>query len=502
MKKNLLIAGAAMAGLLVVSILGLVLFLDANQFRPELERTMGEALGRKVTVGHVKTALLSGGIAVEDLSIADDPAFNAGPFVTARAVTVRVSLLPLILWHTVHVRALRLADPQVVLVRSASGQWNFSDLGGASSTAPAAGSRTATSVSVQRITIAGGRILVRRAGAGGKERVYDNVTLQVSHLSPTSQFPFRITATTPGHGTVTLDGRAGPIDASDAANTPFQATAGLAHVYLTSTGFIDPASGLAGVVDFTGSLTSDGRQLTSKGTARATGFQLVPGGLPARVPIEIDYESDASRTAQTGTVKGDVHVGKAVAHLTGDYDAAGDAIAVRMKLTGDHMPAPDLEAALPAIGIRLPSGAGLKQGTTDVILTINGPVDNPVIAGPVQVSNLLVSGFDLGGKLGALPLLAGLSGAPKSGDTLVQTLAATLRVAPDGIQAANLHVVAPAIGSLTGSGTISARGAVDFAMRAKLTGSGGREISRVVSSLQPRTASVPDHGTTAILSCT
>ena len=153
-----------------------------------------------------------------------------------------------------------------------------------------------------------------------------------------------------------------------------------------------------------------------------------------------------------------MHIGKAVAHLTGDYDAAGDAIAVRMKLTGDHMPAPDLEATLPAIGIRLPSGAALKQGTTDVNLTINGPVDRVVIAGPVQVSNLLVAGFDLGGKLGALPSLAGLSGARKSGDTLVQTLAATVRVASEGIQAASVHVVAPAIGSLTGSGTISAEG--------------------------------------------
>lgn len=485
MKKNLLI-GSAIAGLLVVSILGLVLFLDVNQFRPELEQTMGEALGRKVTIGHVKTALLSGGIAVEGLSIADDPAFSAGPFVTAKAVTVRVSLLPLIFSHTVRVRALRLTDPQVVLLRSASGHWNFSGLGGASPTAPPTGSRTATSVSVQRITIAGGRILVRRTGAGGKERVYDNVNLQVSNLSLTSQFPFRITATTPGHGTVTLDGRAGPINSSDAANTPFEATADIAHVDLKSTGFIDPASGLSGLVDFTGSLTSDGQQLTSKGTARATRLQLVPGGMPARVPLEIDYESDSSRKAQTGTVKGDVRIGKAVAHLTGHYNAAGDAIAVQMKLTGDHMPAPDLEAALPAIGIRLPSGAGLKQGATDVDLTINGPVDRLVIAGPVQVSNLLVSGFDLGGKLGALPSLAGLSGAPKSGGTLVQTLAATLRVAPDGIQAANLHAVVPAIGGLTGSGTISASGEVDFAMRAKPTGSGlVSEISRVVSLPQP-----------------
>jgi AsmA protein len=342
------------------------------------------------------------------------------------------------------------------------------------------------SVSVQKIRIANGRILVRIAGAGGKERVYDNVNLDVSNLSLMSQFPFRMTANTPGGGTVTLDGQAGPINSSDAANTPFQATADIAHLDVKSTGFIDPASGLSGVVDFKGSLVSDGQQLTSKGKVRATGVQLMAGGMPAHVPIEIDYESDASRKAQTGVVSGDVHIGKAVAHLTGDYSYAGDPVAVRMKLAGENMPAPDLEAALPAIGMRLPSGASLKRGTMDVKLTINGPVDRLVIAGPVHASNLLVAGFDAGGKLGALPSLGGVSGAPKSGDTLIQTLAATIRISPQGTQATSVNLVAPAIGSITGSGTISARGDLDFAMRAKLSGSGVvGEVSRVLSLSEP-----------------
>ena len=140
MKKNLLIACSAIAGLLVLSMLGLALFFDADQFRPQLEQTMGEALGRKVTIGNIKTALLSGGIAVDDLSIADDPAFSAAPFVTAKAVTVGVNLLPLIFSRSLRVQTLRLEEPQVVLLRSASGQWNFSKLGGASPTAASTGS--------------------------------------------------------------------------------------------------------------------------------------------------------------------------------------------------------------------------------------------------------------------------------------------------------------------------------------------------------------------------
>src|SRR5687768_8429920 len=130
MTRKLLIAGSVIVGLLVVSVLGVALFLDANQFRPQLEQAMGGALGRKVVIGDIKVALFSGGIAVEDLSIADDPAFSSSPFVTAKAVTIGVDLMPLILSRSLRIESFRLEEPQVVLLSAPSGQWNFSGLGG------------------------------------------------------------------------------------------------------------------------------------------------------------------------------------------------------------------------------------------------------------------------------------------------------------------------------------------------------------------------------------
>src|SRR4029450_8879170 len=103
--KKLLIAGLAIIGLLLVSVLGLWLFLDANQFRPQLENAMGDALGRKVSIGNIKVALLSGGMAMDDLSIADDPAFSTAPFVTAKPVTAGVDLMPLIFSRSLHVKS-------------------------------------------------------------------------------------------------------------------------------------------------------------------------------------------------------------------------------------------------------------------------------------------------------------------------------------------------------------------------------------------------------------
>lgn len=56
MAKKLLIIGASILGLLVVTVLGLALFLDVNQFRPTLEDTMSRALGRRVTISKISVA--------------------------------------------------------------------------------------------------------------------------------------------------------------------------------------------------------------------------------------------------------------------------------------------------------------------------------------------------------------------------------------------------------------------------------------------------------------
>jgi AsmA protein len=484
MKKTLLKVAIAVIGLVVVVVLGVWLLFDANQFRPKVETAMGDALGRKVSVGTIRVALLSGGIAVQDVSIADDPAFSTEPFVTAKAVTIGVDMMPLLLSRSLRIESFHLQEPQVALRRSASGVWNFSKLGEpASASAGANGSAAAMSVVIQKVTISGGRISVEQTTAKGRERRYDDVNAEVTDLSYGSQFPFRIAAKTPGGGTVTVSGTAGPFNTKDATETPFQATIDAKRLDVASSGFVDAASGLAGLIDFSGALIADGRSVNAKGKASATKLQLMPGASPARVPIEIDYESDYSPSKRSGVVKqGDVHVGKAVARLTGEFGAAGDTISVRLKLSGQKMPVTELEAAIPAFGLTLPSGASMRQGTLDIDLAISGPLDRLVMAGPVTISNATVAGFDLGDKLGAVASLARL---PKSGETLIQTFRSTLRVAPERIQVDGLDLVAPAIGTLTGAGTIAPKGAMDFKMNAKLVGTAGAGVARIASLGQP-----------------
>ncbi len=193
---------------------------------------------------------------------------------------------------------------------------------------------------------------------------------------------------------------------------------------------------------------------------------MFPRASPAGQPVDVDYEAAYELKPQTGQLRrGNVHIGKATADLSGNFNNSGAVASVQMKLNGQNMPASDLESVLPALGLTLPSGASLKQGTLNANLAINGPVDKLVITGPVNLSNAKLTGFDLGSKMGSLGALAGVS---KVGDTDIQTFSSDMRVAPEGIRSDNLNVVVPSIGAMTGNGTISPDHKLDFKMIAHL----------------------------------
>ena len=477
MKKKVLIALAVAVVVVVVLLIALPFLIDANQFKPTIESNLSSALGRKVEIGNIQLAILSGGIRVADVSIADDPAFSHSPFVKAKELTAGVALIPLIFSKKIEVSSFTVADPQVSLLRSPSGTWNFSSLGRKESkSSPRNGDppgKTASApadFTVGKLKISNGTMIVGTVG-GGKKQTYQNVNLEASDLTYTSQFPFSLTAKTPGSGSVAVEGKAGPIDPQDASLTPLDATINVKHLDLASTGFVDASSGLAGIMDFRGDLASDGRRIKSKGSVQAEKIKLAAGGSPSTVPINVDYSTAYDLKRQTGDVtQGDLHIGKAQAHLTGNYDTSRATTTVRMKLAGQAMPAPDVQGALPAIGITLPSGASLESGALDVALTMDGPVDKLVIAGPVNLSNAKLAGFNLKSKLGALSSFTGLGGGGGS-DTDIQTLSGNLRVDPAGTHVDNLNVVAPSIGTVTGNANISPAGQLNCKMAAKLAAS-------------------------------
>jgi AsmA protein len=156
----------------------------------------------------------------------------------------------------------------------------------------------------------------------------------------------------------------------------------------------------------------------------------------------------------------------------------GAATVVNMRLDGQGMPVDDVESLLPALGVTLPSGSRLKGGTLSGNLGIVGPTDKLVISGPVKLENTTLTGFDLGGKLGALAAFTGKSTSSK--DTVIQNFSADVRQAPEGTRTDNINLNVPSLGVVTGSGTISPEGALNYHMVANLGGVAGG-LTQVVS---------------------
>jgi AsmA protein len=522
---------AIIIAILIVLVLVLPFVINVNDFRPRIESELTNALGRKVTVGDLSLSLWSGSLAADNIAISDDPAFGNAPFVKAESLNVGVNLIPLIFSKTLEVRNITLTRPQVSLLRTPAGRWNFSTIGSSSETAsesggapqppgksqtppkptekksaaesqpssaPSPGNESSSeqsleqNFSVEELNIRNGQISMADTNAPSKAHVYSNVDISVKNFSFTSQFPFTLSADLPGGGNAKLDGTGGPVNRSDTSLTPLQAKISVNQLDLAKSGFIDPASGFAGLANFSGTVESDGNQARSMGDATAEHLKLSPKGTPAQSTIAMKYATTYELAKQVGQLtQGDVSVGKASAKLAGAYDLHGQSAVVNMKLNADNMPVDDLENLLPALGVVLPSGSKLQGGTLTADLTVNGPVDKLVIAGPVKLSNTKLAGFDMGSKLSAI---SALSGAKTGPDTSIQNFSSDVHYSPSGIQTNSVNLVLPALGTMQGNGTISPQDALDYKMTANFSGS-------VVSGLT-KVAGVGGNGATIPFSIT
>jgi AsmA protein len=412
-------------------------------------------------------SIFSGSISAQDIAIADDPAYSSNPFINAKSLKAGVELKPLIFSKEVRITDLTLDQPQVMLLRSADGKWNFSSLGGKSSTPSAPSSNP--NLSVAKLEITNGRVSLGDTATPGKLHTYDNLNVTVKNFSFTTRFPFTLSANLPGGGDMKLNGQAGPINPVDAAATPLEAKINASKVDLNATGFVDPASGIAGIADIDATVSSDGSALSSSGTVKADKLKLAPKATPAPKPVQLKYAIQHDLKNQSGQItQGNVSVGRAAATLLGSYQMKGATTLLNMRLNGQGMPVDDLETMLPAAGIILPSGSSLNGGTLSANLNISGASDKPVITGPIKLTDTKLAGFDLGSKLSAISKFTG-AGNPGN-DTSIQNLSTALRFAADGIQTKDLNLTIPAIGTLTGNGTISPAGALDYKMNAALAG--------------------------------
>jgi AsmA protein len=484
--------GVALA-VVVAAGMALVLFIDVNQFKPELERRLSQALGREVRLGRLHLALTAGGARVDEIVIAEDAAFGREPFIRAQSLSVRVDLGALVGSRALRVTEVRLESPEIRLIRGEGGRWNFSSLGAAEAGRPAAepaGEPAATvDLSVNLLVVEGGRATVTHADSGGQTFRYEDVRLEVRDFAPRSVSPFMLSAILPGKGRLSVDGRFGPLDPEDTTLTPAQAEVRVERLDVTASGFVAPDAGLGGLVDYSGKVASDGRTLRSQGRARLVRLRVMKGAPPAGRPVAVAYTLVTDRAGRTGKLEDAiVEIGAAKAALAGTFMPKDGTTRVDMTIRGSGMPVDDLVAFLPALGVELPKGATLKGGTLEADLSVKGPVESLVTAGTVDMRDTRLTGYDLGAGMSAV---AGLVGIRTGQDTAIQLMGGDLRMTPAGLRFGRIQLVLPAVGRLDGAGEIGADNRLDFQMRATLSESATGGVAQMAGLKKKGPVTIP-----------
>jgi AsmA protein len=472
MKRWMKIA-LGVVGVLVVVVMALPFFVNANTFRPMLEARLTAVLGRQVKLGDLSLSVFSGSLVANNLSIADDEKFSTTPFLMAKQLRIGVEMKPLIFSRKLKVRSFEAETPEIHLVRASNGTWNFSTLGrgGAKSAEAEQHPSTLPELTVGVIAIKDGRAIMESLPAQGQPLVYEHVNLSVQQFSFAKSFPFTLDTSLPGNGTVSVTGIAGPINQQDVAMTGMQAQVTVKHLDPVVAGFLDVAAGVSMLADIDARAVSNGVTVTSSGTVHTQRLQIMKNGSPAPQPVDLTYNLTHTLKDNSGQVQDlAVKTGDVAAHVSGTYQLAGADPVVNLKLTGDRLPIDGLQTLLPAAGVKLPSGSVLKGGTLTTTLIITGPANNTTIAGPVELNNTRLAGFNLGSKLAGTAALGGV----KTGDTTsIQTLRMNVQLTNAGVRTDNLYALLPALGEVSGYGTISAGGALAYRLLVKVSTSSG-----------------------------
>jgi len=385
-------------GFVVLIALALPFVVDVNRYRGQIEDTVSARLGRRVSLGPMRLSIVPLGLRIRDLSIAEDQRLDTRrPFVRVRELYVSPRFLPL-LKGQVELHALEVRDPEVELVRTAGGAWNFESLRQSSSQ-----SSDTRLLPFERVSVSHGRLgftdLSRAPGAtpsASSRAVYDNIDMTLTDDAPDPPFDLTLAVTMPGEGAqrVTLQGRAAPgrgiADSTFDGQLEFNAVSlsGVERFLAAETLQNSDAvlSGRAAVRSNSGTLSSQGSLTFER--PRVRGVEI---GYPIVAEFDLAHALEANRlTIQKGTVK----LGKTPLSLTGMVDLSADPPVLDVHATASD--ASIAEAARLASAFGVAFGADTQvQGRLQADVRARGPANRPALDGQVRLRNISISGKDI-----------------------------------------------------------------------------------------------------------
>ncbi|HYL94287.1 MAG TPA: AsmA family protein, partial [Terriglobales bacterium] len=401
---------AIIIGIIVAVIIGILLvaplFLDVNQYRPQIQSELQQKLGRQVTLGELHLGLLPPRVRVDNVSVSDDPHFSTGPFAQVQELDVSIALLPL-LSKKVEVQSLTLQRPHIELVRNAQGVWNFSTIGQpAAGAAPpqkkpqpgAPGSQNAGAFALNNLKISDGQIAVTDRQKRQPRAVYDHIDVSLSNFASGKPFSVSATLHLPGAGTqeVSLDGTGGPLNSANMMATPFDGSLKLQQVALSAAQKFLNTPALAGT---DASISGDMKIRNQAGNLASQGkLKLqdpVIHGVKLGYPITADYDLRDDLNADLLNIsKGALQLGSTPLSVTGSMNLKPTPAEVNVQLKASDVSLGEVGRLASAMGVAFAPGMNIN-GRLNADVHAQGATSSPALNGTISARNLNISGKGL-----------------------------------------------------------------------------------------------------------
>jgi AsmA protein len=200
--KWILIVGGGLVVLVIAALLLIPLFVDVNQYKPEIEKQVSSATGRPFAIeGDLKLSLFPwAGVAFSDLHLGSPAGFKEKDLLFVKSFDARMKLLPL-LSRDIQVQRFVVEGPKIVLEKDKTGRGNWEGLGKPGKKTPPgpepkpAPKEGAEGLSLKNLVVGefavrNGSLLYVDAMSGSRQEVSD-LTLELKDVSLDS--PIRLT---------------------------------------------------------------------------------------------------------------------------------------------------------------------------------------------------------------------------------------------------------------------------------------------------------------------
>jgi uncharacterized protein involved in outer membrane biogenesis len=417
MRKILIALGV----IIVLIVVGAAIFaatFNVNRYHDQIQSQLEQKLHRNVSLGDMHLGLFPPSFKVQNISIADDPAFHdPKPFVQAQELAVSVKLLPL-LSKSVEINSLTLQRPNVELIKNPQGVWNFASLGqeqqGAQGQAPAqpsnqppAGNEPAQQpskpssqqqFSLSKLMVQDGQVALTDQQKRTPRSVYDHIDVTLNDFAPDKPFSVDATAHLPGAGTqeVRLNGQGGPIAQSQPAMTPFHGNLNLKQVAIGGLAkFLDtPAlANTDGVLSGDTKISSDSGKMAAKGQMTVQNAKL--HGQDLGYPIVADYDVSDDLNSDVLMINNTtVKLGSTPLFINGTMNSKTTPAQLDVRLKANNVSIAEAARLASAMGVAFAPGITVS-GTLNADVQARGAADKPALNGTVNGRSIQASGKDI-----------------------------------------------------------------------------------------------------------